>query len=59
MEGDIDLGVWGDYYKDVIYPMLTGKQFPGWVPMQLGTQPVTPDEWDDMMRNVTGEELDE
>lgn len=59
--GNLDIGVWTDYYKDVIYPSLTGKQYPGWTPMTVDRLPTTPDEWDKLMREsrISPDAIDE
>lgn len=56
VEGNLDIGVWKDYYKDVIYPALTGKQYPNWSPVVATNMPVTIDEWEEMMRAEIMEE---
>ena len=56
VQGNLDIGVWTDYYKDVIYPSLTGKPYPNWKPVVVSTMPVTIDEWEEMMRAEIMEE---
>lgn len=49
----LDVGTWAQYYKDVVYPAKTGKQYPEFEPIQreIDWQNMTPELFD----RLTGE----
>ena len=48
--GALDVNTWAEFYKDIIYPAKTGKDFPGFVSIsRTDVESLTPEEFDRLM----------